>query len=199
MTEEMTSITTNFMMVGVGGQGTLLASNILAELGVRLGYDVKKAEVHGMSQRGGSVVSHLRWGKQVFAPIVAKGEVDILLAFEELEAARYIEHLKPGGLVLINEYQIKPVTVSSGKAVYPEKEALQGMIDRATDNAHWVQGAAVAEQLGNAKVANVVVLGTLSRLLDMPAADWEEAIKVLVPPKLLALNLKAFQAGRDAL
>ncbi len=199
MTREMTNSTTNFMMVGVGGQGTILASNILAELGVRLGYDVKKAEVHGMSQRGGSVVSHLRWGKQVFAPIVSKGEVDILLAFEELEAARYIDHLKPGGLVVINEYQIKPVTVSSGKAVYPEKEALQGMIARATDNAHWVQGATIAEQLGNSKVANVVVLGTLSRLLDMPSADWEEAIKVLVPPKLLALNLKAFQAGRDAL
>jgi len=199
MTLEMTNITTNFMLVGVGGQGTILASNILAELGVRLGYDVKKAEVHGMSQRGGSVVSHLRWGKQVFAPIVSKGEVDILLAFEELEAARYIDQLKPGGLVVINEYQIRPVTVSSGKAVYPSKEVLQGMIARATDNAHWVQGAALAEQLGNAKVANVVVLGTLSRLLDMPSADWEEAIKVLVPPKLLALNLKAFQAGRDAL
>jgi indolepyruvate ferredoxin oxidoreductase beta subunit len=199
MTLETAMRMTNFMLVGVGGQGTILASNILAELGIRLGYDVKKAEVHGMSQRGGSVVSHLRWGAKVFAPIVSKGEVDILLAFEEVEAARYIEFLKPGGLLLINDYAIKPVTVSSGKSTYPQKESLQAIFSRATDNMHWVKGIDIAEDLGNPKIANVVLLGALSVLLDMPPLDWEAVIQLRVPEKFLAINLQAFQAGRAAI
>ena len=186
-------------MVGVGGQGTILASNMLAALGVRLGYDVKKAEVHGMSQRGGSVVSHLRWGSQVFAPIVSKGEVDILLAFEELEAARYLEYLKPGGLALINAYRIRPVTVSTGKAVYPPEEQLKTLIDQVTDNVHWVSALEIAEDLGNPRTANVVLLGALSVLLDMDPALWEEVIKEHLPPKLQAINLEAFRKGRMSL
>src|SRR5512142_5284 len=122
----------NFVLVGVGGQGTLLASDVLAELGMRLGYDVKKAEVHGMSQRGGSVVSHLRWGEQVFAPVIARGDADFLIAFEKLEAARFIELLRPGGTVLVNDYSIEPVTVTAGGPAYPSDDSIQAALARAT-------------------------------------------------------------------
>ena len=199
MTMDIEVKTTNFLMVGVGGQGTILASNILAALGVRLGYDVKKAEVHGMSQRGGSVVSHLRWGSRGFAPIVSKGEVDILLAFEELEAARYIEYLRPGGLALVNAYRIRPVTVSNGLAVYPPETDLKTLVDQVTDNAQWVCAEEIAEDLGNPRTANVVLLGALSVLLDMDPALWEEVIQQSLPPKLQQINLLAFRAGRKAL
>ncbi|MBI9051761.1 MAG: indolepyruvate oxidoreductase subunit beta [Anaerolineaceae bacterium] len=197
MTQE-TMKTTNFMLVGVGGQGTILASNLLAELGVQLGYDVKKAEVHGMSQRGGSVVSHLRLGRQVFAPIVSKGQVDILLAFEQLEAARYIDYLRPGGLLLINDFVMKPASVTNGKQTYPERDKMEAIFAAATDNHHWVQGAKIADQIGNPKVANVVLLGALCRLMDMHTADYEAVIEQRLPAKLLQINLKAFRTGHQA-
>jgi indolepyruvate ferredoxin oxidoreductase beta subunit len=190
--------TTNFMLVGVGGQGTLLASNILADLGVRLGFDVKKAEVHGMSQRGGSVVSHLRWGEQVFAPIVSKGEVDILLAFEELEAGRYVDYLRPGGLLVVNEFVMKPVTVTNGKEAYPEKEKLAGLFAKATDQVYWVKGIEIAEQLGNPRVANVALLGALSAIMDIAVEEFEAVLEQRLPEKILEINKKALRAGREA-
>jgi len=189
----------NFVLVGVGGQGTILASDVLAELGLKLGYDVKKAEVHGMSQRGGSVVSHLRWGPQVFAPVIARGEVDFLVAFEKLEAARFVDLLRPGGTVLVNDYAITPATVNAGSAVYPPDEALQAALAAAQARTVWINGMEIAEGLGNPKVANVVLLGALSALLpDLPLEAWNEVLVLRVPPKYLELNRKAFQAGRSS-
>ena len=188
----------NFVLVGVGGQGTLLASDVLAELGMRLGYDVKKAEVHGMSQRGGSVVSHLRWGAQVFAPVIARGEADFLIAFEKLEAARFIELLRPGGTVLVNDYSIEPVTVSSGGPAYPGDEGIRAALAQVTANAVWIKGFEIAERLGNARVANVVMLGALSAALDFATEAWEEVLEGRVPAKYLELNRNAFNAGRAA-
>lgn len=189
----------NFVLVGVGGQGTILASDVLAELGLKLGYDVKKAEVHGMSQRGGSVISHLRWGDQVFSPIIPRGEADVLLAFEKLEAVRFRDLLKPGGLALVNNYAIEPVTVNTSGIPYPEDAQLQGQLAEVTERIHWVKGIEIAESLGNARAANVVLLGALSALLDLDEHSWEEVLQMRIPPKYLDLNRKAFQAGRVAI
>ncbi len=188
----------NFVLVGVGGQGTILASDVLAELGLKLGYDVKKAEVHGMSQRGGSVISHLRWGAQVFSPIIPRGEGDVLVAFEKLESARFRDLLKPGGLALINDYAIEPLTVNTAGIAYPEDEYLRQQLIQVTDRVHWVKGIEIAEGLGNARAANVVMLGALSALLDLDEQSWEEVLTMRIPPKYLELNRKAFQAGRAA-
>jgi indolepyruvate ferredoxin oxidoreductase beta subunit len=188
----------NFVLVGVGGQGTILASDVLAELGLKLGYDVKKAEVHGMSQRGGSVVSHLRWGPQVFAPVIARGEADFLVAFEKLEAARFVDMLRPGGTVLVNDYSIMPATVNAGSADYPKDDELQAVLDAAGAKAVWIKGMEIAEGLGNAKTANVVLLGALSKLLGLAPEAWDEVLEGRVPAKYLELNRKAFQAGRAA-
>ena len=188
----------NFLLVGVGGQGTLLASDILAELGVRLGYDVKKAEAHGMSQRGGSVTSHVRWGEQVFSPIIGKGEVDILVAFEKLEALRYLDQLRPGGGVLVNDQAIEPITVKAGNVKYPDDEAVRSTLTGAAGAVHWVDGQEIAESVGNPKTANVAILGALSVLLDAPENEWLETIRSHVPEKYIAINEKAFLAGREA-
>ncbi len=188
----------NFVLVGVGGQGTILASDVLAELGLRLGYDVKKAEVHGMSQRGGSVTSHLRWGPQVFAPVIAKGDADFLVAFEKLEAVRFIDMLRPGGTVLVNDYSIMPATVNAGSAVYPQDDALQAALDAAGVKSVWIKGMEIAEGLGNSKTANVVLLGALSKLLGLAPEAWDEVLAGRVPAKYLELNRKAVQAGREA-
>jgi len=186
----------NFMLVGVGGQGTLLASDILADLGVRLGYDAKKAEIHGMAQRGGSVTSFVRWDSQVFSPIIARGEVDILVAFEQLEAARYLEQLRPGGMLLVNEQVIEPITVKAGDAKYPTGAELESAFEKAASRVCRVDGLRLADQAGNAKAANVVILGALSALLDTPPEVWLEAVQAHVPPKAVEVNRKAFLLGR---
>ncbi len=190
--------TTSILLCGVGGQGTILASNVLAELGLQLGYDVKKAEVHGMSQRGGSVISHVRWGERVYSPIIASGEADILVAFEKLEAARFMHELRPDGLALINDHNIAPITVSAGNAIYPKHDYIREEVDKATPNAHWVNGLGIAGELGNAKAANVVLLGALSVLLEIEPDPWLAVIEKRVPPKFIALNQQAFQRGREA-
>jgi len=191
--------TVSFMLVGVGGQGTILASDVIAEVGVNLGYDVKKAEVHGMSQRGGSVNSQVRWSKKVYSPIIGKGEADILVSFEKSEVSRYMESLRPGGLVLVNDYSIVPITVSSGDASYPQDESIKEAVKRFTPNLAWIEGIRIAEELGNPKVANVVILGALSAVMGMESSTWLEAIQKRVPPKTVALNQKAFDAGRKAI
>ncbi len=188
----------NFLLAGVGGQGTILASNILSEVGLRAGYDVKKAEIHGMAQRGGSVNSQVRWGEKVYSPISGLGEVDILVAFEKLEAARYADYLKRGGKLLANRYEITPVSVTSGDAVYPADEQIQSILEQVTADVTFISGVKIAEGLGNAKVQNVVVLGALSTFLNVDEAVWLEAIESLVPPRFLELNKKAFYAGRAA-
>jgi indolepyruvate ferredoxin oxidoreductase beta subunit len=187
------------LLVGVGGQGTILASDVLAEIGVRLGYDVKKAEVHGMSQRGGSVISHVRWGPQVFSPTVARGEADVLVAFEKLEAARFSDYLRPGGLALVNNQSILPITVSTGNGSYPADETLRATLAAAAGRCYWVNGLEIAEKLGNPKTANVVMLGALSALLGLEAGPWLEVIQGRVPARYAELNRQAFEAGRGAM
>lgn len=196
----------NFLLVGVGGQGTILASDILARVGLAVGYQVKRAEVHGMSQRGGSVTSHVRWGERVYSPLVGAGEVDILLAFEKLEALRSLPHLHHDALAVINLEAIIPVTVSSLGQHYPDDETLQTAFASVTSHAVYVDGTAVARRLGEPKVANAVLIGTLSRLLEeqtlsgpeLTPAMWIEALAGRVPPRSVDLNRRAFLAGRDA-
>lgn len=188
----------NFVLVGVGGQGTILASDVLAELGLRLGYDVKKAEVHGMSQRGGSVTSHLRWGPRVFSPIIPPGEADILVAFEKLEAARFIQLLRPDGLALVNDYAIEPLSVQTSGVPYPEDDDLRVRLSSVTEKSYWVKGFEIGETLGNTRSANVVLLGALSALLHFDVSAWNTVLEMRVPAKHLDLNLRAFAAGRSA-
>lgn len=186
----------NFLLVGVGGQGTILASNIIAELGMKLDFDVKKAEVHGMSQRGGSVISHVRWGEKVFSPIIERGTGDVMVAFEKMEANRYLDILKPDGIIIVNDYSIMPITVSSGNSTYPEAKFLRINLADASANVHWIDGLSIAEQVGNSKTTNVVLLGALSGLLGIPADPWTEVIEARVPPKFVDINRQAFLAGR---
>jgi indolepyruvate ferredoxin oxidoreductase beta subunit len=197
MAEKISHKNVNFLLAGVGGQGTLLASDILADLGVRLGCDVKKAEVHGMSQRGGSVTSYVRWGGKVFSPIIGRGEVDILVAFEKLEAVRYINHLCPGGIVLVNDQRIEPITVKSGDLKYPDDADIRSSLAGVTEKIHWVNGMAIAEKVGNPRTANVAVLGALSALMDISPEIWLEAVKAHVPEKFFDINAQAFSAGRE--
>ncbi|OJX47338.1 MAG: hypothetical protein BGO78_17900 [Chloroflexi bacterium 44-23] len=189
----------NFFLVGVGGQGTILASNVLAELGLKLGYDVKKAEIHGMSQRGGSVISHVRWGEQVFSPIIAKGEADFLIAFEKLEGLRFLDQIRPDGVFLVNDYQIVPVTVSSGNAIYPSDQDIRESTHEITSNNYWVDCRSIAEELGNVKVANVVLLGALCGLMEAELETWFPIIASKVPQKSVEINRLAFQRGVDAI
>jgi len=189
----------NFLLVGVGGQGVLLASDILAEVGLRAGYDAKKSEVHGMAQRGGSVVSHVRWAEKVLSPLIGQGEVDYLLALEKLEALRYIEVLRPGGTVIVNDHRIPPVSVSSGGDEYPDDQRVRRVLSEVTDDVHFVPGVELAEELGNARASNVVMLGALSKSLDIDLDIWLEVIAERVPEKYVELNHQAFLKGRTRL
>lgn len=189
----------SFVLVGVGGQGTLLASNILAEVGLAAGFDVKKSEVHGMAQRGGSVASHVRWHpEQVFSPLVGLGEADILLSFEKLEALRFAEFLRRGGTAVVNDMAIVPVTVSSGTAVYPGDEHLAKVFASLDAELMMVPGERLAQEAGNVKAANVVLLGAISKLLPLPEETWWECLAQRVPKKFLELNRVAFASGRAA-
>jgi indolepyruvate ferredoxin oxidoreductase beta subunit len=189
----------SFVLVGVGGQGTLLASNILAEVGLAAGFDVKKSEVHGMAQRGGSVASHVRWHpEKVFSPLVGLGEADILLSFEKVEALRFAEFLRQGGTAVVNDMAIVPVTVSSGTAVYPGDEHLAKVFASLDAELVMVPGERLAQEAGNVKAANVVLLGAISRLLPLPEETWWECLAQRVPKKFLELNRVAFASGRAA-
>jgi indolepyruvate ferredoxin oxidoreductase beta subunit len=189
----------NFLLAGVGGQGTILASNVLADVALNAGFDVKKSEVHGMAQRGGSVNTHIRWdAERVYSPLIGLGEADFLLAFEEAEALRYAEYLKPGGIAVVNKHTIQPITVTSGGAHYPTEEELFAVYAEITDHFHLVPGTSMARELGNVRAANVVLLGALSTFLAIPENTWLEIIKARVPPKYVKLNHQAFLEGREA-
>jgi indolepyruvate ferredoxin oxidoreductase beta subunit len=189
----------SFVLVGVGGQGTLLASNILAEVGLAAGFDVKKSAVHGMAQRGGSVASHVRWHpEQVFSPLVGLGEADILLSFEKVEALRFAEFLRRGGTAVVNDMAIVPITVSSGSATYPEDEDLAKVFASLDAELVMVPGERLAQEAGNVKAANVVLLGAVSKLLPLPEETWWECLAQRVPKKFLELNRVAFASGRAA-
>jgi len=189
----------NFLVVGVGGQGALLASNVLAEVGIRAGFDVKKAEVHGMSQRGGSVNSHVRWGADVRSPVIAAGEVDVLLSLEKLESLRYVRSLRPGGIALIGEFEIPPLTVSSGNDHYPSDEEISRVLAQVTPRYRFIPTLALAGAAGSTRAHNVVLLGALSaQFPEIHPEVWLTVIAGRVPKKALDLNRKAFQMGREA-
>ncbi|MGO8948595.1 MAG: indolepyruvate oxidoreductase subunit beta [Ktedonobacterales bacterium] len=196
----------NFLLVGVGGQGTILASDILVRVGLAAGYQVKQAEVHGMSQRGGSVTSYVRWDEVVYSPLVGEGEVDVLLAFEKLEALRYLAHLRQDALALINLETIIPITVSSLGLHYPDDNVLRAAFASVTSHAVYVDGPAIATVFGEPKVANTALIGALSRLLEEQAPPspeltqsiWLEVLAGRVPPPSVDLNRLAFFAGRDS-
>jgi indolepyruvate ferredoxin oxidoreductase beta subunit len=188
------SKTTNIMIVGVGGQGSLLASKLLGNVIMNAGYDVKVSEVHGMSQRGGSVVTYVRYGEKVASPIIEKGEADIVLAFEQLEAARWIEYLKPDGKLIVNTQQIDPMPVVMGAAEYPE-----GVIDAlkaAGADVEEIEALPMAVEAGTAKAVNVVLIGAMAKNMQSVSKEkWLDALKASVPSKFLELNLKAFEMG----
>ena len=191
--------TKNIFLSGVGGQGTILASNILGQVLLNAGYDVKKAEVHGMAQRGGDVTTHFRFGKKVYSPLIQQGEVDYLVSFELLEALRYINWVKPGGKVILNNYSIFPPTVLLGKMQYPT-DVDQTFRKHFKDNVFLVNGSDIARKAGNIQAANVVILGALSNFFPNLREDqWIEAIKGILPSRLHELNLKAFREGRAAI
>jgi indolepyruvate ferredoxin oxidoreductase, beta subunit len=185
---------TNILLVGVGGQGILLASEILSETFMLAGFDVKKSEIHGMSQRGGSVVSHVRYGKEVFSPIVPEGEGDILFGFELLETCRYLSLLKKGATVIANDLCIPPPSVLSGKEAYPE--GLTEKIGSLFPDFLLVDGLKLATEAGNPRAANTALLGAVSRRLDIPEEFWMKAMAKMVPAKAIEVNKKAFLAGR---
>ena len=184
----------NIMIVGVGGQGTLLDSKLLGRLLLGKGFDVKVSEVHGMSQRGGSVVTYVRWGEKVYSPIIDRGQADAILSFELLEAARWTEYLKPGGRLITNTQQINPKPVITGAARYPE--GLEGKLRALGIDLDAVDALSLAEEAGSSKAVNIVLLGRLSRWFDFTEAEWLEAIEQSVPPRFLELNKKAFALGR---
>jgi len=186
---------TNILLAGVGGQGILLASEILAEAFMLAGHDVKKSEIHGMSQRGGSVVSHVRFGRKVFSPIVPEGEGDILFGFELLETCRYLPLMKPGAAVVVNNLRIGPPAVLIGQEAYPE--GLEDKIKGLFPDFLLVEGHKLAIEAGDARAANTVLLGAVSRRLDIAEEFWAAALKRMVPPRALDVNRRAFIMGKD--
>jgi len=191
----MSETVTNILLVGVGGQGILLASEILSETFMLAGFDVKKSEIHGMSQRGGSVVSHVRYGREVFSPLVPEGEGDILFGFELMETCRSLPLLKPGAAVIANDLRIPPPSVLMGREAYPE--GLAETIAAEFPDFLLVDGLKLASEAGNPRAANTVLLGAVSRRLDVAEEYWLQALEKMVPKKALDVNRKAFLLGRS--
>lgn len=187
----------NIMIVGVGGQGTLLASKLMGKAFVEQGFDVKVSEVHGMSQRGGSVVTYVRYGDKVYSPVIEKGEADIIIAFEQLEAARWLPFLKPGGILITSTQQIDPMPVIMGTAAYPDG-ILPAIRDKGV-KVIAVDALALAEQAGSAKATNLVLMGAAVHFLGFEKDMWHEVIRTTVPPKTIAMNETAFELGYTAL
>ena len=188
--------TKNIMIVGVGGQGTLLASKLLGRILLENGYDVKVSEVHGMSQRGGSVVTYVRYGEKVYSPIIDKGEADFVLSFELLEAARWAEYLKEGGVLLTNAQKVNPMPVITGAAEYPK--ALEKKLAALPIRLDAMDALGLALRAGSSKAVNLVLLGRLSRYFHFTDEQWQDAIEKSVPEKFLELNKKAFALGAEA-
>ena len=189
--------TTNFLITGVGGQGTVLASDIMAAVGLAAGFDVKKSDILGLAIRGGAVIGHVRWGETVHSPIVPEGRADFLVAFEVLEGLRWLDQVQPDGTVLINQQEIHPVTVSSGHATYPDKETAERSLEAAADHVYRVPALQMAQELDNARVLNVVLLGALSALLPVEPQVWQKVLKERVPSRYMDLNLQAYSRGRE--
>ncbi|MEK7398314.1 MAG: indolepyruvate oxidoreductase subunit beta [Candidatus Poribacteria bacterium] len=184
---------TNIIITGVGGQGILLSSEIIAESAVQAGYDVKRSEIHGMAQRGGSVNSHIRFGEKIYSPLVMKGECDLLLAFEKLEAIRMADFVKKEGTIIVNDQQVNPSTVSSGATSYPEN--IEEILKTYFPSVIFVNAFDLAKQAGNLRTANIALLGAASKKLNIPIDVWEKAIVQRVPERAIEVNLKAFHLG----
>ncbi|KHO63338.1 indolepyruvate oxidoreductase subunit beta [Thermoanaerobacter sp. YS13] len=184
----------SILMVGVGGQGTILASNVLAEGLLKSGYDVKMSEVHGMSQRGGSVNTQIRFGEKVYSPVIEVGAADVIVAFEKMEAVRWLNYLKKDGVIILNTVEIPPLSVLIGKEEYPKN-----LIEEISKSAKTIAVDAdkIAESLGNVKTQNIVLLGVLVKYLGLQDIDWEEVIKNNVPQKFVELNINAFKKGLE--
>lgn len=189
-------MTKNIMIVGVGGQGSLLASKMLGQLLLSQGYDVKVSEVHGMSQRGGSVVTYVRYGEKVYSPIIDKGTADFIISFEKLEAARWVPYLKKGGKIIMSTQELDPMPVIIGAAQYPEN--LVEKIKAAGADVDAFDALDLAMQAGSSKAVNLVLMGRLSKYFEATEEAWMEALEACVPAKFLELNKKAFALGRDA-
>jgi len=181
------------LFVGVGGQGTILASKILTEGLLKSGYDVKMSEVHGMAQRGGSVTTQVRFGDKVYSPLIEKGKADVIVSFEKSEAARFLPYLKKDGYIVVNDYEIYPIPVLIGKEKYPQN--LNEKLAEIVHNTVIINAAEIAENLGNVKAQNVVLLGALIKVLKLENINWEVVISDIVPPKAIEINKKAFKAG----
>jgi len=188
----------NLLFVGVGGQGILTASDIAAQVGLDLGLDAKKSEVHGFAQRGGVVESHVRWAPSVGSPTCEKGQVDVLVAFELLEAARWVDWLRPDGLLLVNRQKLVPMSVTLGEGVYPDETALLAALGERVERLVVVDALPLAEQAGNTRTVNTIMLAALSSLLDTEPGVWEAAILHRVPEKYRDVNEIAFRLGREA-
>ena len=191
------SNTKNILLVGVGGQGTILASKVLSEGLALAGYDVKMSEIHGMSQRGGSVSTHVRFGSRVYSPVIDEGEADILVSFEKVEAVRWLAYLKPGGMLVVNDYEIRPLSVLTGAAQYPD--GITEMLREQVPNVLIFNAGKIAEELGNVRAQNIVLLGALIKGMKLDGTDWKAVIKNLVPARLYELNARAFDAGQAQL
>jgi indolepyruvate ferredoxin oxidoreductase beta subunit len=191
----MDQMTTNILVAGVGGQGVILASDIMCEVFMEAGYDVKKSEVHGMAMRGGIVTSHFRFGKKVYSPLIKEGEVDILFAFEQLEGLRWINHLRADGKIVMNDHKINPPAVNLGEMAYPK--TIPEKIRSKFKGFYLVKGTEMALQLGDARAANVVLLGAISKFFVVNEDLWLKTILSYLPPKVHELNRKAFSEGRD--
>ena len=183
----------DILLVGVGGQGTILASRILAHVGQAAGYDIKVSEIHGMAQRGGSVVTQVRMGEKVCSPLIEEGRADVILAFEKLEALRWVSYLKPGGSLLVNDQAIYPVPVLAGLAEYPQD--ITGYLKAKVKDTVVLDALGKARECGNARAANVVLVGLLARRLPFAEDNWQDALAARVPARFLEVNRKAFAAG----
>jgi indolepyruvate ferredoxin oxidoreductase beta subunit len=186
---------TNILVSGVGGQGVILASDIMSEVFMEAGYDVKKSEVHGMAMRGGIVTSHFRFGKKVYSPLIKEGEVDILFAFEQLEGLRWINYLRPTGKIVMNDHKVNPPAVNLGEMEYPK--GIPEIVRSKIKNFYLVKGTEIALQLGDVRAANVVLLGAISKFFEVNGDLWLKTILNNLPPKVHELSRKAFSAGRD--
>jgi indolepyruvate ferredoxin oxidoreductase beta subunit len=191
----MENRTTNILVAGVGGQGVILASDIMSEVFMEAGYDVKKSEVHGMAMRGGIVTSHFRFGKKVYSPLIKEGEVDILFAFEQLEGLRWLNHLRPEGKILMNDHKVNPPAVNLGEMGYPQ--AIPETIRSKFKDFYLVKGTEIALQIGDVRAANVVLLGAFSRFFEIAEQKWLDIILKYLPPKVHDLNRRAFSSGRE--
>ncbi len=191
----MDQMTTNILVAGVGGQGVILASDIMSEVFMEVGYDVKKSEVHGMAMRGGIVTSHFRFGKKVYSPLIKQGEADILFAFEQLEGLRWMNFLRPDGKILMNDHRINPPAVNLGEMEYPK--SIPETIQSKSNHFYLVKGTEIALKLGDVRAANVVLLGAISKFFEVKEDLWLKTILNNLPSKVHELNRKAFSAGRD--